>query len=160
MEFRVDDGVPCPFVKSITLQLVYDGNLDLSNKRMPEIPASGFLKYLKENPQIVQINDTLYFKFDRRLVYAKVVAIKYLRDVAYYEKVLDITDSEISKKFLPREMDIDVLSFNQYAGYLLEAEHLQSVELSEASFKHTSSLPCNSLHFRGILQTFNEPSYF
>ncbi len=126
---------------------------------MPEIPASGFLKYLKENPQIVQINDTLYFKFDKRLVYAKVVAIKYLRDVAYYEKVLDITDSEISKKFLPREMDIDVLSFNQYAGYLLEAEHLQSVELSEASFKHTSSLPCNSLHFRGILQTFNEPSY-
>lgn len=98
--------------------------------------ASSFLEYLKENPQIVQINETLFFKFDRRLVYAKVVGIKYLRDVSYYEKVLDITDKEISKKFLPREMEIDVLSFNQYAGYLVSGHHLKSVELSDPSFQH------------------------
>ncbi len=79
---------------------------------MPDISASSLLEYLKENPQIVQINDTLFFKFEKRLVYAKVVGIKYLRNVSYYEKVLDITDTEISKKFLPREMEIDVLSFN------------------------------------------------
>lgn len=60
----------------------------------------------------MQINDALFFKFGDILVYAKVVAIKYLRDVAFYEKMLDITDSEISNKVLPREMDIDVLSFN------------------------------------------------
>ena len=52
------------------------------------------------------------------------MAIKYKRDVAYYEKLLDITDSEISNKFLPREMTIDVLSFNQYAGYLVEELNL------------------------------------
>ena len=57
-------------------------------------------------------------------MYAKVVAIKYQRDVGYYEKVLDITDCEISNKFLPREMSIDVLSFNQYAGYLVHERHL------------------------------------
>jgi hypothetical protein len=66
----------------------------------------------------------LFFKFENRLVYARVVALKYLRDVAYFEKVLDITDSEVSNKVLPREMDIDVLSFNQYAGYLVQSSHL------------------------------------
>jgi hypothetical protein len=79
---------------------------------MPAISASSLLEYLKENPQIVQINDTLFFKFDKRLVYAKVVGIKYQRNVSYYEKVLDISDTEISKKFLPQQMEIDVLSFN------------------------------------------------
>lgn len=60
----------------------------------------------------MQINDILFFRFDRRVVYAKVVGLKYLRDVGFYEKVLDITDKEVSGKVLPREMDLDVLSFN------------------------------------------------
>ena len=42
-----------------------------------------------------------------------------MRDVTYYEKVLDITDKEVSGKVLPKEIDLDVLSFNQYAGYLV-----------------------------------------
>lgn len=40
------------------------------------------------------------------------IALKFLRDVGYFEKVLDIADPEISQKVLPKEMSIDVLSFN------------------------------------------------
>lgn len=52
------------------------------------------------------------------------VGIKFERDVTYFEKVLDINDEEVSSKYLPRHVEIDVLSFNQYAGYLLDGTFL------------------------------------
>lgn len=106
------------------------------------------------------MNDILYFQLDERVVYAKVVGIKFERDVTYFEKVLDINDEEISSKYLPRHVEIDVLSFNQYAGYLLDGTFLQSVKLAETPLRQLTPLPSYSLQFRGLFESFLEPKIF
>ena len=49
--------------------------------------------------------------------------------MSFQEKVLDITDAEVSEKLLPRTADVNALSFNQYAGYLLHKTTLAEVKI-------------------------------
>ena len=44
-----------------------------------------------------------------------------LRDTAYMLKVLDVKDAKIGDVALAREIDVNELSFNQFAGYLVSS---------------------------------------
>jgi len=73
----------------------------------------------------------------------KVVSLNYKRDVNYYERVLDITDQDVSAKVLPRDIEVTPLSFNQFAGYLIHKTTIK--EINVVGGLANGNLPQNAL---------------
>lgn len=72
------------------------------------------------------------------LAFFKVLWLEYERDKTYYERVLDITDEEVSARVLQSRVKVTELSFNERKGYLCHSAALEEVEL--ASSEETSHM--------------------
>ena len=118
-----------PKVTSIEFELLY------YNKNHDRPSLDTIDKALRQKPQIVQIGDCVPIHISQNsetdLIFLKVVSLKHMRAVKYKQKVLDITDPQITEKVLPREVEVSELSFNEQPGYLIHTDHLEHVKLLE-----------------------------
>lgn len=68
--------------------------------------------------------------------------------------MLDITEAEVSNKYLQRSIEVTSVSFNQYAGYLVHS----AVEVTIIDgIVLNCPLPAQVLAFHGLLQSYTEP---
>jgi len=80
------------------------------------LTSADLLTHFTNNPEVVQIGQTLQVTINGSLYLLRVIRLEYLRDTSMLRKLLDIADES---DVVPQRVEVSELTFNEHPGYLL-----------------------------------------
>ena len=73
----------------------------------------------------MQIADVIPLEIDGQIAFFRVTWLEYVRDTSFFERTLDIADSEIASQVVKNRVKVTELSFNERRGYLCHKSSLE-----------------------------------